>query len=171
MHYRFLLITICIVGLVAVLTASTAHGTCPFIKYTVLGRVLVPEDIESTAMKVYFFLEGARRTSDYPPAPGEFDFWPVATNGTFVVTSFYSTYDRRRSKGRKEESCERVAATGDLIIIGEGLHAERVSVDFPGTRAEIRRKMLAEADVGVIAVAPLEDLAEAPTPKGESNRR
>ena len=156
MHQKYLYIKTCVLVSLGMFLTLAAQGTCPFIKYSVHGRIVLPDSVEASSIKVYLFLEGARRTSDYPPRSGNADFSPVTADGVFEITSFYSTYDRDRSKGKKEERCVRVAASGDLIVIGENVYAERVQVEFKGGRAKIRKELEALADAGVIPLALLE---------------
>jgi hypothetical protein len=142
--------------------SGAADATCAFIKYSVRGRVLAPKGVEPSSIRVYFFLDGARRTSDYPPVSGAVDYWRIDADGLFQGESFYSTYEPDRSKGRKEERCGRVAAAGDLIVVGNGILAERIRVEFERTRGQIRKEMAVEADAGTIPLVSAQTQGEAP---------
>jgi len=129
---------------------------CPFISYIVEGRVAVPEDTKPEDVKIVFFLEGASRTSDYPP-PGDAmgDFVSPDKDGHFRIVSHYST---RSESGR---GCKRLATQGHLVFIGENVFSKFEKVSFLKRMRRARARSHTE-DIGVVRLRafPMERVGE-----------
>lgn len=143
---KFLRILIALFSLV--LPAERAAAKCSFIKYAVTGRISAPGGIPRGTVRIYLFLEDASRTSDYPPATGERDYSEMNGDGLFSVVSWYHT--AKPSQSSSHDDCSRVARTGSLIVIADGLQAKRVEVSFKESRSAIKQAGQVSLDIGEV---------------------
>jgi hypothetical protein len=128
-------------------TALPAHAKCAFTRYVVEGRVLLPQGISADHVRVYLFVEGMNRASDYPGSAAKPDFGVLDTDGRFRVESWVSTASG--DPDSRTEQCKRAETAG------EGLYARRARVTFGSGRREILKKHEASARLGPIEVERL----------------
>ena len=140
-----------------VAAASDLPAKCAFLKYTVSGRVGVPAGSSPADVRVYFFLEGATHTSDYPPAEGTADYVTLDESGAFEAVSWYNTWtgkEKPTRSARGVDDCRRVALRGSIVVIGKGLEARLVPVTFSQSVSAIRRDGASASGV-VVQLRPL----------------
>ena len=68
--------------------AFPGHAKCAFTRYVVEGRVLLPQGISADHVRIYLFIDGMIRASDYPGSAAKPDFGVLGTDGTFRVESW-----------------------------------------------------------------------------------
>jgi hypothetical protein len=109
--------------------AISAQGKCPTQEYSIEGRVELPDGLDARSVRIYAFLEGASTTTESPLPPGEADYATPAADGTFGFSSWLRTdsgsADGRTSRGR--DRCKRQAKFVDVIVLGDGVRARRVT--------------------------------------------
>lgn len=143
------------------LSHGSALAKCPFARYAVEGALSLPPGVNANEVRVYLFLEGTQRTSEYPAAEQQQDFAIPKTDGTFHVEVWLSTLSGYSDLAG--ERCERVAKDADLFVIGPGIYAHRSKLTFDESKKEIRRALRASAKMKPLCLEALEpDPAAAP---------
>lgn len=141
-----------LLGVLALIPASSATAKCSFIEYVVEGEVDLPAGSHKE-VKLYLFLEGMESTSAYTKEAGTADYVHPGPDGHFEVESWFnrlSGYTWLRG-----ERCNKVALYGDLFIVAEGLEAKRVRVHFGESRRALRGKTEIRAQLGSISLKQL----------------
>jgi len=142
----------------------TGHAKCPFAHYMVEGRILLSEGILVDRMRVYLFIDGRSRSSDYPATHFRPDFAIPDTDGHFRVESWISTSSG--NPGSTAEQCKYAEPTGDIFVTGEGIYGLRVRVTFtPADRRKILKTLEAKARLGPIQIEPLPSAQGGDAPK------
>ena len=137
------------------LSVGAALAKCPFANYRVEGKLLLPPGVQPQELRVYLFLEGTTRTTEYPRAIDGADFTVPTASGSFHADSWLSTItDSSRLKGEK---CDRVETGGDLFIVGRGIYAHRTKVKFEKSARDIRRTLRASSKLTPISLEPDEE--------------
>jgi hypothetical protein len=124
-------------------------------KYNLVGRIATERSLMQS-IRVYPFLEGAEVTgiiADGTGTPSP-DFIIPNSEGSFVVELWLTTDSGAFSSGRDE--CGRKAKYVDVFIVGEGVRAKRVRVEFTWAKG-----MAPSGDAGIVKVE--EEIAEPPS--------
>ncbi len=121
------------------LVPTPAAAKCAFAKYTVEGTVEIPAGVEHNQIKIYLFLEGMGRTSDYPARAGSPEYVVPDSDGQFEVEAWLNTFSSRTPL--IGDRCRKVVKYGDLFIVGEFLRARRLHVNFGESKRQIRREL------------------------------
>lgn len=132
--------------------SGAASAKCAFARYEVEGRIVLPEDVDAADLRLYLFLEGMPYPSDYPPPEPRRDYAVPDSAGLFKAVAWMNT-----SSGYSlltGDRCRRVATTADLVLLGKGIRARRVTVRFPLSRREIRQRLGAKAKVPDVLLEP-----------------
>ena len=92
--------------------AKPALAKCPFIHYAVECRLSLPSGVDYRSVKVYLFLHGWDRPSDYQPEP--VDYVVPKEDGSFRAESWLNTATSSRDR------CHRVETMADIFVTGGG---------------------------------------------------
>lgn len=147
--------------MLASLSGAVAEAKCSFLRYQVVGQVLVPNGMEQKKVHIYLFLEGSSHASDYAPEPQHGDFALPGDGGTFEATAWYNTWSGGPGKNHSvhaADDCSRVALAGELVIVGEDIEAQRIPVVFGSSKKAIAAKDEIKAVIPDIALRRLSDL-------------
>jgi hypothetical protein len=148
----------------ALLSNEAAFAKCPFAKYTVEGRISVPSGVNAAQVRIYLFLDGAERTSDYPGSHERPDYSLPEPEGSFRVEAWLSTASARsRISGEK---CDRVETSGEIILLGDDVYAKRVRISFSQSVKQIRRRLHAVAEAPPIVLESIPPLQTEEAPPG-----
>lgn len=141
----------CVLVAVAVvfLGVATASAKCPFVKYTVRGRLQVPQGVDAESLRIVLFLEGASNASAYPPSSGESDYVVPNDEGFFAISSYASSASAL--------GCQGIKRNGDLIVLGLGVRSLRTEVKFPDSGREILRALAADSELTPLRLERIED--------------
>lgn len=138
---------------VLLLLPGVIHGKCAFAKYQIEGTLILPQGVEPTEIRIYFFLQGMTRTSEYPPSIAEREYSVPDASGYFRVEAWMNTFSGySRLSG---DRCRRVVRSGDLFIVGHGIRAARVEVSFDQPKSQIRRQLGSQTRVRKISLEGL----------------
>lgn len=133
----------------ACLGVAPADAKCPFVKYTVRGRLQVPQGVDAESLRIVLFLEGASNASAYPPSSGESDFVVPNDEGFFTISSYASSASAL--------GCQGIKRSGDLIVLGLGVRSLRTGVKFPDSGREILRALTVDSELPPLRLERIED--------------
>jgi len=137
----------------ALASAGLSGTKCPFIQYTVEGKLVIPQGFDYREVMVFLFLNGAIYTSDYPPNPGEPDYFNPREDGTYTAVAWHNTLSEESIQC---EMCDRIPRAASIVIIGEGLYSQRIEVSFESSRRAIRRNLSASVRAPIVVLERLE---------------
>lgn len=144
---------------VIVMFPTIASGKCPFAKYSTEGTVNLPADVNPEDVKVYFFVEGLNRTTDYS-IEGEKEYATPNQTGHFSTEAYMNTSSGySRILGHR---CRKVAKLGGLFIVGPGIHPTRIRVSFQQSPSVIRKQLGTSAVLPTIAIERKAQMAGPP---------
>lgn len=134
-----------------ILGSGVVSAKCPFARYRVEGTLQIPLGQDPSGIRVYLFLDGTQRSTEYPGP----DFAVPNTDGTYLAEVWLST---NSSVGR--EKCDRIEAEGDLVVVGDLIYAQRTRVRFGQSKKKIREALQASVNIKPIALEKLNELSE-----------
>jgi hypothetical protein len=120
-------------------SAIPSQAKCPFVHYSVEGRVSIPPGADREKIKIYLFLNGSTQPSDYPPEPGLPDFAVLKEDGTFQADAWLNTSALAGNR------CDRVETMADIFLTGDNVQGRRVTIKFLQPRKVIRKDLRAFA--------------------------
>ena len=137
-----------------------AQGKCAVALYAVEGKLSLPPGVAPDDVRIYLFLEGTERASQYPGR----DFAVPDANGSFRVEVRLSTLSKySRARG---ERCDRIEAEGDLFIVGKGLYGHRSQVEFDTPKSEALRDLRVSTSLDLIRLEAMEEVETSPDQLG-----